>query len=132
MVRMRSVIAVLGLAMLVTAAVGGPAGAATSNVSEVDFDFVPATITVNVGDTVLWTNNGASLHTSTGASWDSGSMNPGATFTHIFSAAGTFAYHCTFHQSIGMVGTVIVQAGGGGGGGSTLPSTGASNSTVPF
>jgi LPXTG-motif cell wall-anchored protein len=127
---MRSVTAVAGLAMLLMVAVGGPASAATSNVSEVDFDFVPATITINVGDTVVWTNNGASVHTSTGGSWNSGTMNPGSTFSNTFSSAGTFPYHCEFHQSIGMVGTVIVQAGGGGG--STLPSTGASSSTGPF
>lgn len=128
MLRMRTVMALLGLAMLLTVAVGGPAEAATTGVSQVDFDFVPATVTIAVGDTVTWTNNGASAHTSTGGSWDSGTMNPGNTFSHTFTAAGTFPYHCEFHQSIGMVGTIIVGAGGGG----TLPSTGASNSTIPF
>jgi len=133
MVRMRSIVALVGLAMLLTLAVGGPASAATTGVSEVDFDFVPATVTIGVGDTVLWTNNSSDVHTSTGGSWDSGTMNPGATFSHTFSSAGTFPYHCTFHQSLGMVGTVIVQAGGGGGGGGgTLPSTGISDSAAPF
>jgi LPXTG-motif cell wall-anchored protein len=130
MLKMRSAVALVGLAMMLALAVGGPASAATSGVSEVDFDFVPATITIGVGDTVLWTNNGASPHTSTGGSWDSGTMNPGATFSHMFSSAGTFPYHCTFHENLGMVGTVTVQAGGGGGG--TLPSTGIGDSTVPF
>jgi LPXTG-motif cell wall-anchored protein len=130
MVRMRSIVALVGLAMLLTLAVGGPASAATANVSEVDFDFVPATVTIAVGDTVVWTNNGASPHTSTGGSWNSGTMNPGASFSHTFSSAGTFPYVCSFHESIGMTGTVIVGAGGGGGG--TLPSTGISDSTAPF
>jgi LPXTG-motif cell wall-anchored protein len=58
-------------------------------------------------------------------------MNPGATFSHTFNTAGSFAYFCTFHSSLGMVGTVVVQAGGGGGG-ATLPATGAGDSTVPF
>jgi LPXTG-motif cell wall-anchored protein len=132
MVKMRSVVALVGLAMLVTLAVGGPASAATRGVSEVDFEFVPATVTVAVGDTVIWTNNGASPHTSTGGSWNSGQMNPGDTFSHTFNSAGTFPYVCQFHESQGMVGTVIVQAGGGGGGGGTLPSTGLSDATVPF
>jgi LPXTG-motif cell wall-anchored protein len=131
MLRMRSIVALVGLAVLLTVAVGGPASAATTGVSEVDFDFVPATVTIGVGDTVKWTNNSTDVHTSTGGSWDSGNMNPGATFIHTFGSAGTFAYHCTFHQSLGMVGTVIVQAGGGGGGG-ILPSTGIGDSTVPF
>jgi len=127
---MRSVVALMGLAMLLTLAVGGPASAATFGVSEVDFDFVPATITIGVGDSVLWTNNGASPHTSTGGSWNSGTMNPGATFSHTFNSAGSFPYVCQFHESLGMVGTVVVQAGGGGGG--SLPSTGIGDSAVPF
>ena len=130
MPRMRSIVAALGLAMLVSLAVGGPASAATVGVSEVDFDFVPATVTINVGDTVVWTNDATDPHTSTSDTglWDSGSMGPGATFSHTFNSAGSFAYHCTFHESLGMVGTVVVQAGGGG----TLPATGAADSTVPF
>jgi LPXTG-motif cell wall-anchored protein len=133
MLRMRSNVALMGLAMLLMLAVGGPASAATTGVSEVDFDFVPATVTIGVGDTVVWTNNSNSPHTSTGGSWDSGTMNPGASFSHTFPSAGTFPYHCEFHESLGMVGTVIVQAGGGGGGGGgTLPSTGISDSAAPF
>jgi LPXTG-motif cell wall-anchored protein len=128
MLRMRSVVALVGLAMLLTLAVGGPASAATTGVSEVEFAFSPATVTIGVGDSVLWTNNGTDVHTSTGGSWDSGQMNPGATFSQIFNAAGSFPYHCTFHQNLGMVGTVIVQAAGGGG----LPSTGIGDSAVPF
>jgi LPXTG-motif cell wall-anchored protein len=131
MVRLRSVVALVGLAMLLTVVVGGPASAATTGVSEVDFDFVPATVTIGVGDTVLWTNNSSDVHTSTGGSWNSGTMNPGDTFSHTFSSSGSFSYVCQFHESLGMVGTVIVQAGGGGGGG-TLPSTGISDSAAPF
>src|SRR5881628_2453112 len=118
----------MALALLLAVVIGGPASAATASVSEVDFDFVPATVTIDVGDTVVWTNNADDPHTSTSDSglWDSGSMNPGATFSHTFNSTGTFPYHCTFHESLGMVGTVIVQSGGGGGGGgTTLPSTGA-------
>jgi LPXTG-motif cell wall-anchored protein len=130
MLRMRFVVALVALGLLFTLAIGGPALAATRSVSEVDFDFVPATITIGVGDTVVWTNNSGSPHTSTGGSWDSGTMNPGASFSHTFSGAGSFPYHCEFHESLGMVGTVVVQAGGGGGG--TLPSTGVGDFAGPF
>src|SRR5947208_1775210 len=87
--RKRSIVAVLGLAMLLALAVGGPASAATASVSEVDFAFAPATITIGIGDTVAWTNNAsATPHTSTSDTglWDSGSMNPGATFSHTFNS----------------------------------------------
>jgi LPXTG-motif cell wall-anchored protein len=132
---MRSIVAPVGLAMLLALAVGGPASAATSSVSIVDFAFSPATITIAPGDSVLWANNGNTQHTSSsdlgsGETWDSGTLNPGGTFSHTFSNAGSFPYHCNFHPTT-MTGTVIVQAGGGGAGGG-LPSTGIGDSAVPF
>lgn len=87
--------------------------AATQNVSMVDFSFQPQSITIQVGDTIVWRNNGASPHTSTSDTpglWDSGFLSPGQTFSQTFNTAGTFAYHCIPHAGIGMVGTVIVQA----------------------
>jgi plastocyanin len=48
----------------------------------------------------------------TGASFDSGSLAAPASFDHVFASAGTFKYHCTFHVSMGMVGTVVVAMGG--------------------
>jgi plastocyanin len=77
-----------------------------------DFEFAPATITIKVGDTVTWTNNGPSLHTVTAddGSFDSGSLSAGKTFSHTFQTAGTFTYHCSIHPF--MTATVIVQTGG--------------------
>jgi LPXTG-motif cell wall-anchored protein len=113
------------LAMGVVMLSAAPALAAS--VSAVDFRFVPSTITISAGETVTWTNNGQSPHTVTGGSFDSGNLNPGQTYSHTFSSAGTFPYHCQYHQSQGMVGTVIVTGGGGGGSSgppTTLPNTG--------
>lgn len=45
------------------------------------------------------------------ASFDSGALTAPATYAHVFPAADTVAYHCTFHVSMGMVGTVRVVAG---------------------
>jgi plastocyanin len=69
--------------------------------------FAPNPITVAVGGTVTWTNADNTAHTSTGASWNSGSIPPGGKFSQTFTSAGSFAYHCTIHP--GMVGTVTVQ-----------------------
>lgn len=44
--------------------------------------------------------------------FDSGTLNAPATYVHSFAAAGNFGYHCRFHVSMGMVGTVSVAAGG--------------------
>lgn len=83
----------------------------TVNVSIVDFAFTPKTITVPVGTTVRWTNNGSAPHTVTSTSspkaFDSGTLNSGDTFQHTFTTAGQFPYRCNIHPS--MTGTVIVE-----------------------
>jgi plastocyanin len=77
--------------------------------------FSPSSVTIRPGDQVRWTFSSAG-HTTTSGSpgmpngiWDSGLRPQGATFTHTFNSAGTFAYYCTPHGGCcGMVGTVTV------------------------
>ena len=73
--------------------------------------FSPNTMTVTRGTTVTWRNSDGATHTSTSDStgWDTGDMPPGTTRTTVFGTVGTFRYHCTYHRSMGMVGTIIVQ-----------------------
>ncbi len=73
--------------------------------------FNPAAITVARGTTITWRNDDGVVHTSTSDStgWDTGNIQPGASATTVFSAPGTFTYHCTFHVAMGMVGTITVQ-----------------------
>jgi LPXTG-motif cell wall-anchored protein len=133
----------VAFALLVT---GGPAEAASHSVTAANFSFSPSTLTIDVGDSVTWTNNAVETpHTSTSdnGAWDSGTINPGQSFTHTFSTAGTFPYHCAFHQAQGMVGTIVVRgstptpSGGGSGSGPPitaepgLPNTGSST-VLPF
>jgi hypothetical protein len=77
--------------------------------------FSPGSVTVNVGDSVTWTNNDTMAHTATADddSWDTGSLAQGASESLTFDTAGEFAYHCEFHSN--MTGTVVVQAAPGGG-----------------
>jgi LPXTG-motif cell wall-anchored protein len=98
------------------------APALAASVSAVDFKFVPKTITISAGESVTWTNNGQSPHTATGSGFNSGNLNPGQSYSHTFSAPGTYAYHCQYHVNQGMVGTVVVT----GGGGSSTPPTSTS------
>lgn len=44
--------------------------------------------------------------------FNSGTLTAPANFSHVFPTAGTVNYHCNFHVSMGMVGTVVVAAGG--------------------
>jgi plastocyanin len=87
-----------------------PARAATVNVSIVELQFQPSTINVQLGDTVIWTNNGALTHTVTsdgGAGpLDSGDIGSSGTYSHTFVSEGTYSYHCVHHPS--MQGTVTV------------------------
>ncbi len=110
----------LGLAVLTVLALQGPAMAATTPVSIVEGAFIPATVALPIGGSILWTNNGAERHTTTSdgidaccptgaALWDSGKLTGGGvgTFPFEFDVAGIYAYHCTIHTS--MRGTVKVR-----------------------
>jgi len=105
--------------------------AASGSVTIADFDFTPATITVNQGDTVTWNNNGPTPHSATAndGSFDTGILKKGQTSSHTFNQAGTFSYFCKPHPF--MKATVVVQAAqsGGGTGGSGSSDTGGSSGT---
>ena len=64
--------------------------------------------------TVTWTNPSGVLHTTTSNSgvW-SGDLFPGDTFTFTFMSPGVYNYHCVFHVSLGMSGTITVLDTGG-------------------
>lgn len=89
----------------------------TVSVSIDDDFFSPATDTIAVGDSVQWTNNGGLSHTVTSGNgspttYDSGTLAPTATFTHVYTTAGTYPYYCKFHgaaNGTGMHGTIVVK-----------------------
>lgn len=108
-----------------------PVRAQVAQVSIIDFSFQPATITVSLGTTVTWTLMGSRPHTSTSDTgmWDSGILSNGQTFSHTFSQAGTFTYHCSVHPN--MKGTVIVQSAAPPPASTTAPTVTAVPTTAP-
>lgn len=105
---------VLTMLMLLPTVGAAPVGAETKTVSMKDFKFDPKTITVNVGDTVNWTNNDAAAHTAQAddGSFNSADLATGKSYSFTFAKAGTFAYYCKFHggpNGAGMAATVVVQ-----------------------
>jgi plastocyanin len=96
---------------------GAPApGTVTTNetINITNNAFTPPTITVNVGSTVNWANADAVTHTVTAddQSFVSGLLRKNTSWSHTFTAAGTFTYFCEIHPE--MTGTVLAQAPGGG------------------
>ncbi|MFN2570386.1 MAG: cupredoxin family copper-binding protein [Gemmatimonadales bacterium] len=61
--------------------------------------FSPKRIEIAAGGAVTWTNNDQLVHTVSAddGSWDSGPVEPGKTWSHTFTAAGDYAFHCTPH-----------------------------------
>jgi plastocyanin len=95
-----------------------PAGVGSST----QLNFSPGTITVIIGfnNTVTFTNKDSANHTVTATdhSFDSGIIEPGQSWTHTFSTAGTYTYYCIFHTW--MKGKVIVLTATSGGTGLTV------------
>ena len=88
---------------------------ATNIVRMVNFAFQPQSLTIQVGDTVLWTNTTTTGHNvvsdSSPAAWPASALftRPG-TFPVTFTQPGTYGYFCSPHRSFGMTGTIVVQA----------------------
>src|SRR3954470_20736226 len=95
----------------------GAMGNSTPNARSVsieDFYFEPSEAAIQPGDTVTWTNEGNHPHTVTAddGSFDSGTLQPGESYSHTCQSAGRLPYHCSIHQA--MTGSVSVVQGSGG------------------
>ena len=82
----------------------------TASISISGFAFNPSTLTISAGTIVTWTNNDGVSHTATStsgsASFDSGTLSNGGTYSVTFTTTGTYNYQCNFHPS--MTGTIQV------------------------
>jgi plastocyanin len=96
-----------------TAPAPGAPVAAAANVAAVVVDnrFDPKALTIAVGSTVTWTNNGNNIHTLTSSDglFDSGGLLGGQSFSFKFDKAGTYRLICRQHGLNGMGAQVIVQ-----------------------
>ena len=116
------VLAAAGVAPL---AIASPTRAAEHSVAVTDGAFGPATLTVVVGDTVIWTNTDDSPHTVTaeGGAFDSGNLSEGLSFSFTFTETGTYSYVCNYHGE--MRATIVVEAASAPAAPATAPATGA-------
>ncbi|MEA2397984.1 MAG: hypothetical protein QOK25_1540 [Thermoleophilaceae bacterium] len=112
--------------------------AAATTVTVKNFLFAPKAITVHVGDTVTWSNQGPLPHSATAddGSFNTGVMKKGGSGAFRFTKAGTFHYHCIPHPTT-MKATIVVAAASGSSAPTTKATTpgstgtGGSNSTNP-
>jgi plastocyanin len=85
----------------------------THNLSMQNFTFNPSSITINRGDTLVWTNMDAINHTVTSSTstplsgFGSDMIAPSQSYRFTFTQPGTFQYHCSIHLT--MTGTIIVR-----------------------
>ncbi len=107
--RMRRLMLIATSVAMATLLAAGAVLAADSTVTIAGFAFSPATVTIQVGDTVTWTNNDSTAHTATSGdnSIATGNIATGESASVTFIAAGSYAYVCSIHPQ--MAGTVVVQ-----------------------
>lgn len=91
-----------------------------------EMKFMPETLTVSVGETLVWINRGSLPHTATdnpinaavpehnvlpvnATSWDSKALQQGESFKYIPTVPGNYTYSCTLHEANGMIGRLIVR-----------------------
>ena len=92
-----------------------PAGVGTPGCEELDECYIPATLNISTGTTVVWENNDSAAHLATSGTpdggpdgvFDSGMIMAGGMFEYEFTNVGEFQYYCIVHPW--MVGVVTVE-----------------------
>ncbi len=81
-----------------------PSGSSAPGCDETNECFIPADVSINVGETVTWSNDDSAAHTVTsgvpGAAddvFDSSLFMEGTIFSHTFDEAGEYDYFCLVH-----------------------------------
>jgi len=133
----RRMLATLSAATVVGVAGCLGVGSDRETVGMTQTGYVPETVTIQAGDTVVWENTSTRRHTVTASSrealpegaeffasggYDSyaeakdawldefgGKIDTDETYSHTFEIPGTYPYVCIPHVDGGMVGTVIVE-----------------------
>jgi plastocyanin len=79
-----------------------PAGStAAVTVAIKDFKFAPQPVEAKVGDVIAWSNQDAAPHSATldDGTCDTKTISSGAQAMLVFTAPGTYTYHCSVHPA---------------------------------
>ena len=107
------------LLVLSVVAVSGCTSQSPNTVTIQNASFIPATMNVTVGTTVMWINkaNATQDVVSDNGLFNSGNLTNGMSYNYTFNQSGTYPYHSSINPS--MTGTIVVSSS----------STGSSNSS---
>jgi len=97
-----------------TVEVSIPAGTSVPGCEESNKCFIPSSVSIMKGDTVVWSNDDTAAHTVTSGSpangpsgmFDSSLLIGGKSFEHKFDSSGSVDYFCMVHPW--MTGSVLV------------------------
>ena len=90
------------LLTLMIGLVAAPSSQAATAVSITRTGFHPGSVTVVAGEAVTWTNNDTARHqvVANDGSFSSPVLAANQSFSHVFKAGGSFAYHDGIHPSL--------------------------------
>jgi plastocyanin len=113
------------LLVLGVVAVSGCTSQSSNTVTIQNASFVPASMNVTVGTTVMWINkaNATQDVVSDNGLFNSGNLSNGMSYNYTFNQSGTYPYHSSINPS--MTGTIIVSSSSNG----SSNSSGSSGST---
>jgi plastocyanin len=88
---------------------GALAASTTHTIVIADMKFVPETLTVKAGDSIVWTNKDFFPHTATAQdkTFDSRDIATNKSWKYVATKKGAFPYICTLHPT--MKATLIVK-----------------------
>lgn len=128
----RRSVSVVALIVLLAACFSGDPAGTDDGEGDIEIEmtasltYMPAVVTVRVGQAVRWVNRSNIPHTVTAdpalaanpqsvmlpagaAPFDSGLIDAGAAYTRTFTVAGTYRYFCRPHEGGGMIATLVVE-----------------------
>ena len=106
---MNAVLARACVALSLLAFASAPAFAGEAKVKIDNFTFIPDTLEVPAGTTVVWTNEDDIPHAlaAVGKAFKSGALDTDESFSFTFTSPGVFDYFCSLHPH--MKGKIVVK-----------------------
>ncbi len=99
---LRSVLATVALITLSVPSMGRSNEPTTHHIAISQFRFFPDHLSVQPGDTIIWTNRDVVAHKATAIdeSWDTGALKTGESNNVVVTGDFTLRYFCPFHPTM--------------------------------